>query len=187
MTDSSLPPSLYQRILAERYAKLPVAVQAMHGPLLQGERCVTGRCQIRGARHPLAWLCARLAGLPRAQDEVPVTVVFRADNHAELWLRRFGPQRMRSRQWQHQSQLMERVGPTRFVFDIETDNAGLQLRLREFFILGVPIAQRWHPIVHAREYDQDGRFHFDVRAELPGIGLLVHYRGYLEHNTVASS
>jgi hypothetical protein len=32
----------------------------------------------------------------------------------------------------------------------------------------------------AREYEANGRFHFDVPIALPLIGLLVHYRGWLE-------
>ncbi len=185
MIEPATAPSLYQRILADRYHHLPVAVQAMHAPLRQGQRLVTGRCWIRGATHPLARLCAWLAGLPRAAEDVPVSVCFSADAGGEWWLRQFGRQRMRSRQWSRQSQLLERVVPTRFVFDIESDNTGLQLRLREFFVLGIPMPVRWHPTVQAREYERDGRFHFDVQASLPGIGLLVHYQGYLEDDLAA--
>ena len=31
----------------------------------------------------------------------------------------------------------------------------------------------------AREYEADGRFHFDVPITLPLVGLLIHYRGWL--------
>ncbi len=175
------PPSLYQRILAKRYQCLPNAVQVMHAPLANGVRRVSGRCQIHGASHPLAWLCARLAGLPRAQQDAVVSVSFHADGNGEYWRRRFGAQHMESRQWQRQAQLLERVGPTRFVFDVIADGAGLQLVLVEFFVLGLPIPRRWHPQISAREFSCEGRFHFDVKAAFPGLGLLVHYCGYLEH------
>jgi hypothetical protein len=45
-----------------------------------------------------------------------------------------------------------------------------------------PIAlPRWLlPGSEAREYVEDGRFHFDVRLTAPLTGaLMVHYRGYL--------
>jgi hypothetical protein len=34
--------------------------------------------------------------------------------------------------------------------------------------------------VVAREFQFDGRYRFDVRADLPVIGLLVHYIGWLD-------
>jgi hypothetical protein len=34
--------------------------------------------------------------------------------------------------------------------------------------------------VNAREFERDGRYHFDVVAKLPGVGMLIHYRGWLE-------
>jgi Domain of unknown function (DUF4166) len=46
--------------------------------------------------------------------------------------------------------------------------------------LGLPIPRFMLPQSVAREYEQDGRFHFDVAlyAPLRG-GLIVHYAGFL--------
>jgi hypothetical protein len=36
------------------------------------------------------------------------------------------------------------------------------------------------PTCEAKEFvDDSGRFNFDVRISMPGIGLLTHYRGWL--------
>jgi hypothetical protein len=35
------------------------------------------------------------------------------------------------------------------------------------------------PHTPAREYEEDGRFHFDVEIGLPLVGPVVHYRGWL--------
>ncbi len=35
------------------------------------------------------------------------------------------------------------------------------------------------PLGVAREYEADGRFHFDVPIALPLVGPLVHYKGWL--------
>jgi len=47
-------------------------------------------------------------------------------------------------------------------------------------VLGIPLPAAWFAGVHAREYERDGRYRFDVVATLPLIGLLVHYHGWLE-------
>ena len=45
---------------------------------------------------------------------------------------------------------------------------------------GLPLPARWFTGVGARESAEDGRYRFDVWASLPFIGLLVHYRGWLD-------
>ncbi|MGO1071164.1 DUF4166 domain-containing protein [Lysobacter sp. CA199] len=57
---------------------------------------------------------------------------------------------------------------------------GLTWRLVRVRALGLPLPLGWFGGVHAREFERDGRYRFDVRAALPGIGLLVHYRGWLD-------
>jgi hypothetical protein len=39
----------------------------------------------------------------------------------------------------------------------------------------------------AREWEEDGRFWFDVPIALPLIGLIVHYRGWLAPSVAAYS
>lgn len=57
---------------------------------------------------------------------------------------------------------------------------GLSWRLVRVHALGLPLPVGWFAGVGAREFERDGRYCFDVHAALPGIGLLVHYRGWLE-------
>ena len=37
-----------------------------------------------------------------------------------------------------------------------------------------------HPAVRTFESERDGRYHFEVEAHLPLVGLLVRYSGWLE-------
>lgn len=172
--------SLYQRIVGARYGVLPAAVQAMHAPTEVGVRRARGRCDISGAQGWLARLCARVAGLPPSAEQLPVTVLFTEQRGGELWQRWFGTHFMVSRQWQAGELLMERVGPARFAFQVQASAQGLTLLLRGFWVLGMPVPKALYPQVLAEESERDGRFYFDVGAALPGVGTLVHYRGYLE-------
>jgi hypothetical protein len=62
----------------------------------------------------------------------------------------------------------------------ETDDPGLSWRLVRVRALGLPLPSGWFAGVRAREFERDGRYHFDVGAQLPVVGLLVRYRGWLD-------
>lgn len=57
---------------------------------------------------------------------------------------------------------------------------GLSWHLVRVRALGLPLPVSWFAGVTAREFELDGRYCFDVHAALPGVGLLVHYRGWLD-------
>ena len=64
--------------------------------------------------------------------------------------------------------------------DEDANEPGLTWRLVRVRALGLPLPLGWFGGVRAREFERDGRYRFDVRAALPGIGLLVHYQGWLD-------
>jgi hypothetical protein len=77
-------------------------------------------------------------------------------------------------------QLIERFGPLRFHFAIRTDdNGGLAMEIRRWSFFGLPLPFALAPRSPAREWEADGLFHFDVPIDVPLIGLVIHYRGWL--------
>ncbi len=64
--------------------------------------------------------------------------------------------------------------------DSGADDPGLSWRLVRVRALGLPLPSGWFAGVRAREFERDGRYHFDVAAQLPVVGLLVRYRGWLD-------
>ncbi|QQP98489.1 DUF4166 domain-containing protein [Lysobacter enzymogenes] len=62
----------------------------------------------------------------------------------------------------------------------ERHDPGLSWRLMRVRALGLPLPRGWFAGVRAREFEREGRYHFDVAAQLPLVGLLVRYRGWLE-------
>lgn len=174
MTDPVAPP-LFRRVLGEGFARLPVPVQALHS----GPGHWTGEAEVERGRGLLARLCARLTRLPPAGDQ-PVRVEIRCDADGEHWVRRYaGAHAMPSRLWVGQGRLRERLGPVVLEYALAADPACLQWRVSAARCCGCPLPARWFAGVIARESGVDGRYRFDVRAELPGVGLLVHYRGWL--------
>ncbi|MGH8082470.1 MAG: DUF4166 domain-containing protein [Lysobacter sp.] len=64
--------------------------------------------------------------------------------------------------------------------DDEAHDPGLSWHLMRVSALGLPLPRSWFAGVGAREFERDGRYHFDVAAQLPWVGLLVRYRGWLD-------
>lgn len=174
MTDPVVPP-LFLRVLGEAFAQLPAPVQALHA----GPGHWQGEAEVERGRGLLATLCARLTRLPPAGDQ-SVRVEIRGDADGERWVRRYGrAHAMPSRLWWRRGRLRERLGPVVLEYALAADPSGLLWRVSALRCCGCPLPARWFAGVVARESGADGRYRFDVRAELPGVGLLVHYRGWL--------
>src|SRR3546814_7655019 len=86
-----MTPTLFQALLGASFYSLAPAVRALHD--VRGRVRYAGRATIARGRNPLGRLCAAVAGLPKAREDVPVTVDFDARPDGEAWLRNFGGQR----------------------------------------------------------------------------------------------
>ena len=130
-------------------------------------------------RHPLARVVARVMGFPPAGDHA-LHISFTEADGVEKWTRDFAGGRFRSRLSQADGMLVERFGPLRFRFAPVAEPAGLRMAIQGWSCAGIPLPLALAPRFEAREWEEDGRFHFDVPIALSGIGLVVHYRGWLE-------
>lgn len=164
------------------FALLPAAVRAVHGD--SGRLVMTGRADVEVAPGAIARLVTALAGLPAAGCDVPVTVVFDRGAEAERWERRFGARRYRSRMVAGRGRdaglLVERLGLFDNVFRLQPTPAGLGWHLVRFRLLGLDVPAALRPGCEALEYaDGEGRFAFDIAVDLPGLGRVIRYRGWL--------
>jgi hypothetical protein len=169
---------LYRRLLGERFARLPARVRELHD--LTGVSVWTGRADVERGRSLPSRMVATLFGLPPAGRDQVLEVTFMPDGGTELWTRRFGDAVFRSVQYERGGLLRERVGPSTFVFALETSADGLALKLRGVRFLGVPLPGFLAPSVFTFESERDGRYHFEVEAGLPLLGRIVRYAGWLE-------
>ena len=170
-------PSLYERVMSDRFARLPPEVRAIHDIFRDGG--AAGEAEVTGAANPLAAFIARLVGFPQPGRH-RLHVHFREVNGRESWTRDFEGRRFRSHLSQQGRWLVERFGPFRFAFDLPGDGRGLTMVMQRWWIGPLPLPLWLAPRSTAREWAEDGRFHFDVPIALPLIGQLVHYRGWLE-------
>ena len=171
-----LPDPLYARMMGAGFAALAPEVRAMHMVLYDGG--ASGRATVRRGTNPLARIIAGIMRFPPAGDH-EVHVSFAERDGVETWTRDFAGHRFASHLSQHGASLVERFGALRFRFALPREGNGLRMVMRGWSFLGLPLPLALAPRSEAREWAEDGRFHFDVPIALPLIGTIVHYRGWL--------
>ncbi len=173
---------LYESLLGDAWKSLPDQIRRMH-EIVQHKR-VEGRAIIERGKNPLAQIIADMIGFPQAGRDVPVSVDFTVANGTEQWTRTFNGAFFTSRQYGGRNKnarlLVERFGPMRFAMALVAEDKCLRLVLRRWSFLGVPMPMILCPISDSYETVEDDRFIFNVKISHPLVGLIVHYRGWLE-------
>jgi len=176
ITERALPPPLYARVMQQRFDKLPEVVQAMHR--VCGDAGASGEATVERGSTMVARMVAAVMGFPRAGTH-RLHVAFIERDGVETWTRTFGDRSFTSHLSERDGRLVERFGPLRFHFYLPSDARGLEMRIVGWSCFGVPLPMALAPRSVAREWQEDGRFHFDVPIALPLVGRIVHYRGWL--------
>ena len=171
--------SLFPRLLGEDYRKLPGALRAVHDN--GGTLLLAGRADIERRAGFLAWAICALTGLPERGRNVVVTVEFIRQGLSEVWRRRFGGRHYRSTMAQGDApgDLVERFGPFTLVFMMRAEADRLVLDLRSCALFGMPLPGFLSPRCLAEEREENGRFVFDIPLDLPFLGRILRYRGWL--------
>jgi len=175
-------PCLFQQALGPDFDTLPAPVRDLH--TVYDKRRWVGEARVTRGTSFLGNLMCRIIGFPPQADRTPVSVTIERRGHTEIWQRDFGGKLFRSTLSLHDGQqaghILERFGPLRFAIDLANGDGQLAFPVGKGTFLGVPLPGWLVPISQAREYEQEGRFHFDVRISMPGLGPLVRYQGGLD-------
>ncbi|MDY0871812.1 DUF4166 domain-containing protein [Dongia rigui] len=176
-----LPEPLYAQVMGAAFAAMPPEVQAMHSHPASTQ--VVGRGSVSRGNHPLARLVGYLFRFPPVRSDIPVAVTFDIRPGAESWRRDFGGHRFGSRLSSRIKDgrpiLTETFWPFTFDFDLDGAADGLDMHIRGWRLIGLPLPRSLAPVVRAQERVAEGRFTFDVEIALPWGPLVVRYRGFL--------
>ena len=132
---------LHARILGTAWQSVPGALRAVHGagPKLT----ITGAASITRGRGVLARLLARIMRFPAAGENVPVSVTFERHGDCDQWTRDFGGQEFSSTftagTGRYEHLLCERFGPLTFGMALVPDANRLNLVMRRWSFLGLPL------------------------------------------------
>jgi len=169
--------TLYERLLGSAFDRMPPTAQRLHARA--GAWRYAGEVDVERGRGVISRLCAWATRLPPAGCGA-IAVDMDASDGIETWTRHVHGHAMRSTLRAHNGRLRERLGLVTFDFRLRVQDATVHWQVERVRALGLPLPASWFARVHAREFESDGRYRYDVRAVLPGIGLLVHYRGWLD-------
>lgn len=167
---------------ADACTALPAPIRALHDNVSRARW--SGRADITGASNPLAYVAARIVGMPRAAWDVDVAVEFEARDGVERWRRSFAGRPFVSLQYAGEGPdagtVIERFGALSFALRNTLDREGLSQEIAAAYVLGVRLPRLLWPLIRARErVDGQGRFIFDVAIAVPLLGRLVAYKGWL--------
>src|SRR6185312_9105051 len=128
---------LYRRLLEERFEVLPARVRELHD--ITGISVWCGRADVERGRSFPSRMVATLFGLPPQGRDQMLRVTFQPTGDREIWSRAFGNALFRSVQYERGGLLHERVGPSTFVFALETSADGMALKLKGVRFGGIPL------------------------------------------------
>jgi hypothetical protein len=181
VTEIAHPPPLYARVMGVDFDRLAPALKSIHGVLRDGG--AAGRAVVHRGAHPIARMVAKIMRFPPA-GEHELHVHFSEDRGVERWTRDFGGSRFSSSLSAVGSQIVERFGPLRFTFKLSAVDGELAMSMTKWSLGPIRLPNWLAPRSPAREWEADGLFHFDVPIELPLVGRVIRYHGWLDPSSM---
>ena len=169
---------LFQTYLGGSFARLPSVIQEGHA--VNGALCMSGKASVSRGNSLWARVLATAFGFPPASEQVTVTVKMTAQDGGEMWERCFGNKRFWSFLKVKDGVMTERFAPFTFTLGLHVDDAQLHYPVVAGRLGPIKLPTWLLPLSIAREFEQEGKFHFDVELRAPLTGaLMVHYQGWL--------
>jgi hypothetical protein len=173
---------LFPRLLGEAWHSLPVQLRSLHDSVMEFQ--ASGRATVERGKGWCASLLAMIFGFPLENQDVPVNFSASAVKTTEKWVRSFGNRKFSSEltigTGNFDKLLCERFGPFKFGVALVVNEGRLFYVVREWNIFNIPLPAAWAPGGNSYEFQEDGKFHFNVEITQPFIGIIVKYRGWLE-------
>jgi hypothetical protein len=169
--------SLYRQVLGNDFELLARELQIFHGTT--GRIKLSGRCSVTGPQTLLGKLMGWVFALPKTTEETGLLFELDADTMQETWRRHFPNRLMISRMRVVAGTLVERLGPIDLHFGLRAGEGKLAMLLQGISVGGIRCPKFLVPSVLAEETASPGKLHFNVAAQLPIVGLLVAYQGFL--------
>jgi hypothetical protein len=172
---------LFRRLLGRAWHELPESVRALHAR--PGTHAWEGVASVERGRSLLARAAATLFRFPRVAAAVPLRVEIAPRGQREVWRRRFANRSFTSilgeGRGRFERLVVERFGPFAFGVALVTEGETLRYVVRRWSAFGLPMPRAWAPGGATREFDDGGRFGFDVEIRHVLLGLIVRYKGWL--------
>lgn len=169
---------LYERLVGDGWEALDEPVRRLH-------LCARGAgvFAVRRGEGRVARIVARLLGLPRGGEAVPLLLSVEPHGGGERWRRTFGGRDFVTEQSERAARLLaERTGPFELLFRLNVEGGALAYRREGAALrvggLRVRLPRLLAPRVEAWERaDEGGGVRVSVCVTAPLVGLLIKYEG----------
>ncbi|MEM8979048.1 MAG: DUF4166 domain-containing protein [Pseudomonadota bacterium] len=165
--------SPYQQALGDEFGAMPKLCQALHS----GPGTFQGEITVESAFGRVV----TLLGFPKPVALAPFSLRISQAADCEIWERQIGPNRLRSEQFATQDGLLaEKMGPVLANTYLKAHAKGIDHIIRSVHVFGVLVPRALSPRISAREWQESGRYRFDVRVRAPIVNVTVlRYHGWL--------
>lgn len=175
------PKPAFETALGEDFRTLPAVTQAIHRP--NPALVWRGKGSAEAGSNPVSRLIGRVFGLPIAARNADLHVVIdQREDGTEDWARVWPGAIMRSAMASPgpgNGRIEERFGPLAFILQMAAHETGIDMRIAGGRLLGIPLPLFLLPRTNATERADGNRHLFDVSVDLPLLGRLVRYHGWL--------
>ncbi len=173
---------VFEKVLSNEFNNLREQVRVLHAP--DGPTVWKGQTQAEGPSNILGKLAGLIAGVNVKTGETETTVTITPKPNGEVWERNFGGRTFKSRltpgKGKNEYLMMEHFGPLKFALALVHKDQRLYFIPRRWFFLGIPMPQFLLPKGDTYETVTDSKFEFHVDLQVPIIGRVAKYQGWLE-------
>mgnify|MGYP002700078784 FL=1 len=128
----------------------------------------------------LAHIICNTFGFPKARNSCTLKVECHHSATSMLWIRNFDGHIMKSSFFRNQNSMIEKLGPLDLFFSPTEKNGSLSYNFLSTKLFGIPLPKRLAPIIHAREYEENGEYKFEVKISMYLIGPILSYGGTMK-------
>lgn len=172
---------VFEAVAGQAFDAPPAVLQDFHSQT--GPHHWSGRASAKSAQNPVAKLVAKCVGLNLKTGDWPLEVHVTPDDKGEIWERRFGPHIFKSRfaggTGKNERLITEQFGIAIIGLAVVIKDGKMHLIPRRTSVLGISVPKFLLPREDSYEYEDNGKFHFNVNVRLPFIGHIDHYHGVL--------
>jgi hypothetical protein len=166
---------VYKDILGANWDRLPPEIRHFHD--FETSRDAEGIAEVRRGRNPLGNLACFILGLPKAGTNIPLSARITIKDEVGTWTRTFAGRSFRSLQYAGQGSseglLVERIGILTFGLALLLKDGRLNLVLRQWRVLGIPLPMWLCVRSESLETVESGRYAFSARLWHPLTGLII--------------
>ncbi len=174
--------SIFESVLDQEFSNLAEALKTLHKP--SGKTIWKGEAETQGPANIFGKIAGLLAGVSVSDARSSVTVCITPHNGGETWQRDFGGRKFKSHLKpglaKNEYLMMESFGAIKVAMAIFKKGETLRFVPRRWFLFGLPMPKALLPYGDTFEYQEDGKFWFNVSLNVPLAGRVASYKGWLQ-------